>query len=112
MWLGSRVAVAVAVVQAGDYSSNWTPSLGTSICPQKTKSPKKKKKHLTSGCSEEKLVLDVKMWNSPRRGGHQSLRLDKAAQARQGRTPVQEKIPGQQVFAAEEKETHAGDQKS
>ena len=26
------VAVAVAVAVAGQYSSNWTPSLGTSIC--------------------------------------------------------------------------------
>ena len=37
--LGSQVAVAVAL--AGGYSSNWTPSLGTSIChgciPKKTK---------------------------------------------------------------------------
>ena len=30
IWLESGVAVAVA--QAGDYSSDWTPSLGTSIC--------------------------------------------------------------------------------
>ena len=30
MWLGSRVAVAV--VQAGGYSSDLTPSLGISIC--------------------------------------------------------------------------------
>ena len=38
-WLGS--CVAVAVVQASGYSSNLTPSLGTSICcgcsPKKTK---------------------------------------------------------------------------
>ena len=32
MWLGS--GVAVAVVQAGSYSSDETPSLGTSICCQ------------------------------------------------------------------------------
>ena len=30
MQLGS--GVVVAVVKAGGYSSNWTPSLGTSIC--------------------------------------------------------------------------------
>ena len=30
MWLGS--CVAVAVVQAGNYSLDSTPSLGTSIC--------------------------------------------------------------------------------
>ena len=38
-WLGS--SVAVAVVSAGSYSSELTPSLGTSIChgrgPKKTK---------------------------------------------------------------------------
>ena len=43
-----RSAVAVAVVQAGSFGSNSTPSLGTSICrgysPKKT--PKKKKKKL------------------------------------------------------------------
>ena len=30
MWL--RPGVAVAMVQAGDYSSDWTASLGSSIC--------------------------------------------------------------------------------
>ena len=30
MWLGSHIAVAVA--QASDYSSDLTPSLGTSMC--------------------------------------------------------------------------------
>ena len=43
-----RSDVAVAVVQASSYSSDSTPSLGTSICcrcgPKKTKRPKKKKK--------------------------------------------------------------------
>ena len=29
-WLGSGVALAVAYT--GSYSSDWTPSLGTSIC--------------------------------------------------------------------------------
>ena len=46
-WLGSGIAVAVAVVQAGSCSSDQTPSLGTSICcgcgPKKTKDKKKKK---------------------------------------------------------------------
>ena len=37
--LAVAVAVAVAVVSAGSYSSDWTPSLGTSIC-----GPKKQKK--------------------------------------------------------------------
>ena len=40
MWLGSNVAKAV--VQACSYSSNWTPSLGISIC--RGHSPKKQKK--------------------------------------------------------------------
>ena len=48
MRLGSRVAVAVAVVQASGYSSDSTPSLGTSIChgrgPRKGKKTKKEKK--------------------------------------------------------------------
>ena len=39
--------VAMAVVQAGSYSSDWTPSLGSSIChrcgPEKTEDKKKKK---------------------------------------------------------------------
>ena len=41
-----RSCVAVAVVQASDYSSNWTPSLGTYMCRgcghKKTKRQKKK----------------------------------------------------------------------
>ena len=37
-----RSSVAVAVAQAGSYSSDWTPSLGTSICHGC--SPTKKKK--------------------------------------------------------------------
>ena len=40
-WLGSGLAVAVAVAQASSYSSDQTPGLGTSIChrcnPKKTK---------------------------------------------------------------------------
>ena len=46
MWLGS--CIAVAEVWASSYSSNLTPSLGTSIChkcgPKKTKDKKKKRK--------------------------------------------------------------------
>ena len=45
MWLGCRVAVALA--QAGGYSSDLTPSLGISTChwcsPRKGKMTKKKK---------------------------------------------------------------------
>ena len=41
------MAVAVAVAQAGGYSSDWTPGLGTSISlgcgPKKTKRPPPKK---------------------------------------------------------------------
>ena len=48
MWLRSHIAVAV--VQAGSYSSNWTPSLGTSIClrcgPKKTKEKKRERENL------------------------------------------------------------------
>ena len=43
MQLGSPVAVAVAVAQAGSCSSELTPSLGTSKCPGC--SPKKRKKN-------------------------------------------------------------------
>ena len=45
-WLRSRVAMPV--VQAGSYSSDSTPSLGTSICLGclKRKKEKKKKKYL------------------------------------------------------------------
>ena len=47
MWLGSGGAVAMA--QADGYSSNWTPSLETSIClgssPRNSKKTKKKKKN-------------------------------------------------------------------
>ena len=45
MRLGSRAAVALA--EAGSYSSDWTPSLGTSMChgsgPRKWQKDKKKK---------------------------------------------------------------------
>ena len=43
MWLGS--GIAMAMVKSSSYSSDWTPSLGTSICyrggPKKTKNLKK-----------------------------------------------------------------------
>ena len=46
MQLGS--GIAVALVKAGSYSSDWTPGLGTSIChvhgPKKQKKKKEKKK--------------------------------------------------------------------
>ena len=57
-WTQLGSDVAVAVVEAGSCSSNWTPSLGTSIChgwvPKKTKTKNKKKDstieiHINSG---------------------------------------------------------------
>ena len=53
MLLGSSVAVAVA----GSYSSDWTPSLGTSMCCrcspkiQKTKKKKSRIKTLRAQCT-------------------------------------------------------------
>ena len=41
MWLGSGVAVAVAVAEARSCSFGWTPSLGISICD--SCGPKKQK---------------------------------------------------------------------
>jgi len=47
MWLRSGMAVAVPVVWAGSCRSNWTPSLGNSICcgsdPRKDQKKKKKR---------------------------------------------------------------------
>ena len=46
MELGSRIAVAVAVAQANSYSSDSTPSLGTSMCcgfgPKQAKNKRRK----------------------------------------------------------------------
>ena len=39
-----RSLIAVALEQAGGYSSDWTPRLGTPICHRKDKKNKKKKK--------------------------------------------------------------------
>ena len=47
MQLQLRSGVAVAVVETGSCSSNWTPSLGTSMgcrCSPKKKRKKKKKR--------------------------------------------------------------------
>ena len=56
-WLGSRIAAAV--VQTSSYSSNVTPSLGTTIChrcsPKKTE--KKKSVLFILFISSQKLVL-------------------------------------------------------
>ena len=51
-WLGSHVAVAVAV--ADRYSSDSTPSLGTSICH--TYSPKKKQKKKGDRDKKRKII--------------------------------------------------------
>ena len=58
LWCGlqTQLGSGVAVVRAGSYSSDSTPSLGTSMChgygPQKTK--KKKKKEFLSWLSRNK----------------------------------------------------------
>ena len=52
---GSDPRVAVAVAQAGGYGSDWTPSLGTSICcrsgPRNGKKTKRQKKKKRCGLS-------------------------------------------------------------
>ena len=45
MWL--RSSIDVAAVQVGNYSSNLTPSLGTSICSRFGPKKKKKKNAMT-----------------------------------------------------------------
>ena len=56
-WLGSHVAVAVAV--ADRYSSDSTPSLGTSICH--TYSPKKKQKK--KGDRDKKRKINLRQFS-------------------------------------------------
>ena len=50
LWCRSQTrpgsGIAVAVVKAGSCSSNWTPSLGTSICHGCDQKKKKKKKKI------------------------------------------------------------------
>ena len=62
MQLGSGIAVAVA--QANSYSSNLTPSLGTSICrgcsPKKTKP----KKTIFLFLQLYEVMLVITIWNS------------------------------------------------
>ena len=61
--LGSRVAVALA--SASGYSSDWTPSLGTSLCrgsgPRNSKKTKKKRKERKRKAflSARKVLLDT-----------------------------------------------------
>ena len=54
--------VAVAVVQAGSYSSNWTPGLGTAIyhrcSPKKTKKKKDNDKQNHKSRKLEKHCVD------------------------------------------------------
>ena len=52
MWLRSSVVVAVA--QAHSCSSDWTPSLGTSICRRFGSKKKKKKKASHTSCQNYK----------------------------------------------------------
>ena len=69
--LRSRIAVAVAAAVAGGYSSNLTPSLGTSICngcsPKKKKEDKKSKikfiSKKTSTLSKRLTVLHLRHSN-------------------------------------------------
>ena len=71
MWLGSLIAVALA--QASGYSSDWNPSLGTSIChrcslkrqkdqKKKKKKKKKKRKKRKKKKKKEKGVPIVVQW--------------------------------------------------
>ena len=65
LWCRSKMqlwsSVAVAVVEAGSYGSDSTPSLGTSIChrcgPKEQKKKKKKKKNLWNQCSAIQLAV-------------------------------------------------------
>ena len=54
MRLGSGVAVAVAMGQAGSYSSNFTPGLGTSIC-QRCGPKKQEEKDTRYKCIKTKM---------------------------------------------------------
>ena len=61
MQLGYSITVALA--QAGSYSSDWTPSLETSIhhrcSPKKTKRQKKKKKKRERERERDKKVTEI-----------------------------------------------------
>ena len=74
MWLTSHVAVAV--VQAGGYSSDLTPSMGSSICcgcglirakkkkkPLKTKTKQNKTKQNRETFLEKSLVGQLSRWS-------------------------------------------------
>ena len=56
MWPASHVAVA----QAGSYSSNWTPSLGTSTCHERDPKETNKKEVLlySTGNYIQSLVME------------------------------------------------------
>ena len=56
MWLRSHIAVAV--VYDGSYSSNLTPSLGTSICHRC--GPKKKKKSQSYKISHRDVMYSIR----------------------------------------------------
>ena len=59
MWLGSGVAVAVA--KASSCSSDLTPSLGTFICPKKTKKKKNRTNFLISCLFSQKQYSEGEM---------------------------------------------------
>ena len=55
LWIWLRSDVAVAVVYAGSCSSNWTPSLGTSVCRKcGPKKHEKKKKDFAHQAAESR----------------------------------------------------------
>ena len=57
MWLGSGIAVALA--QAGGYSSDLTPSLGTSICHGCSPRKDKKKKILVRNLERTRYCIKI-----------------------------------------------------
>ena len=67
LWCGSRMqlgsGVAVAVGYAASQSSDWTPSLGTSMCrgfgPKKTEGKKEVKKEKTAPFSHQCMALQL-----------------------------------------------------
>ena len=74
MWLRSHIAMAVAVVSASSYSSDLTPSLGTSrchVCGPKRQNKQTNKKpilfleHLKEGYGGEETALVATLGSDP-----------------------------------------------
>ena len=55
-WLGSGIAVAVAVAVVGSCCSDWTPSLGTSICHRCGCKRKKKKRNKRNKITKKRRI--------------------------------------------------------